>query len=74
MQKVIEGVMKGVDPVGGFSVPLTADALIDKLNGKVVVDMEEQACNEALAGLNAYYKVHPHLAIRQSAYIKLLSC
>ncbi|KZL63530.1 vacuolar sorting protein vps1 [Colletotrichum incanum] len=33
------------------------DRLIDALQPKMCVNMDQQACEEALAGLNAYYKV-----------------
>ncbi|GKT63428.1 dynamin family protein [Colletotrichum tofieldiae] len=34
-----------------------ADGLINALQPKICVNMDQQACEEALAGLNAYYKV-----------------
>ncbi|KAK2031929.1 vacuolar sorting protein VPS1 [Colletotrichum zoysiae] len=37
--------------------PADRDRLVDALQPKITVDMDQQACEEALAGLNAYYKV-----------------
>ncbi|KAK2058613.1 hypothetical protein LY76DRAFT_654818 [Colletotrichum caudatum] len=37
--------------------PTDRDLLVDALQPKITVDMDQQACEEALAGLNAYYKV-----------------
>ncbi|KAF6817471.1 dynamin [Colletotrichum sojae] len=37
--------------------PHDLDRLIRVLQPKICVDMDQQACEEALAGLNAYYKV-----------------
>ncbi|KAK2035912.1 vacuolar sorting protein VPS1 [Colletotrichum somersetense] len=37
--------------------PADRDLLVDALQPKIIVDMDQQACEEALAGLNAYYKV-----------------
>ena len=34
-----------------------AEKLLGALQRRVLIDMDEQACSEALAGLNAYYKV-----------------
>jgi len=42
---------------GNSPFNMSADALIALLSKSVTVDMDEQACTEALAGLNAYYKV-----------------
>ncbi|KAK1961982.1 vacuolar sorting protein VPS1 [Colletotrichum sublineola] len=39
------------------SYPADRDLLVDVLQPKVNVNMDQQACEEALAGLNAYYKV-----------------
>jgi hypothetical protein len=33
--------------------------LFSSLKTRVIVDMTEQACEESLAALNAYYKVEP---------------
>lgn len=45
-----------MDKVNG-SNSMTTPQLVEILRNKVVVDMDEQACKEALPGLNAYYKV-----------------
>ncbi|MCJ1232038.1 hypothetical protein MMC12_008719, partial [Toensbergia leucococca] len=58
IQKAVEGT--AVDWNGKFHVSnttLDSDKLLASLQKRVVVDMDEQACLEALAGLNAYYKV-----------------
>jgi hypothetical protein len=34
-----------------------AERLIGSLQRRIIIDMDEQACSEALAGLQAYYKV-----------------
>lgn len=34
-----------------------AEKLLASLQSRITVDMDKQACSEALAGLNAYYKV-----------------
>lgn len=34
-----------------------AEKLLTSLQKRIIVDMDEQACNEALIGLRAYYKV-----------------
>ncbi|KAK1996184.1 vacuolar sorting protein VPS1 [Colletotrichum falcatum] len=39
------------------SCPGDCDRLVDALQPKICVNMDQQACEEALAGLNAYYKV-----------------
>ena len=35
-----------------------AEKLLASLQGRIMVDMDKQACSEALAGLDAYYKVN----------------
>lgn len=39
---------------------IDAEKLLASLQKHVIVNMEGQACAEALAGLQAYYKVHSH--------------
>ncbi|OLN97026.1 Interferon-induced GTP-binding protein Mx2 [Colletotrichum chlorophyti] len=39
------------------NLPEDMDRLLNSLQLRICVDMERQACNEALAGLKAYYKV-----------------
>jgi len=38
---------------------IDTEKLLASLQRRIIVDMEEQACAEALAGLSAYYKVDP---------------
>ena len=40
---------------------ISRDSLVAALQRQVNVDMDDQACSEAEAGLNAYYKVALHL-------------
>ncbi|KAK1987081.1 vacuolar sorting protein VPS1 [Colletotrichum cereale] len=40
-----------------MSCPEDRDLLVDALQPKISANMDQQACEEALAGLNAYYKV-----------------
>ena len=39
------------------NISVDADRLLASLQKRIIVDMEAQACTEALAGLQAYYKV-----------------
>jgi hypothetical protein len=63
LRKSIQKVMRGViddDFHGKLHVSNTitdVDKLLASLERKVIVDMDDQACTEALASLNAYYKV-----------------
>jgi hypothetical protein len=63
LKKSIQQVMRGViddDFNGKLHVSNTLpdmDRLLASLQKRVVVNMDDQACAEALAGLNAYYKV-----------------
>jgi hypothetical protein len=63
MKASIQKAMKGVideDWNGKLHVSNTAfdsSKLLASLQNRVIVDMDDQACAEALAGLNAYYKV-----------------
>ena len=36
---------------------MDAEKLLALLQSRITVDIDKQACSEALAGLNAYYKV-----------------
>lgn len=36
---------------------MSTAALVGALRNEFIVDMDEQACSEAMAGLDAYYKV-----------------
>lgn len=42
-----------------------SEKLLASLQKRVIVDMDEQACAEALAGLSAYYKVRIRLLLHQ---------
>lgn len=63
LKKAIQSAMKGVvneDWHGKFHVSnnqLDSEKLLASLQRRVVVNMDDQACSEALAGLTAYYKV-----------------
>ena len=63
LKKAIQNAMKGAvneDWNGKFHVSnnqLDSDKLLASLQKRVVVNMDDQACSEALAGLTAYYKV-----------------
>lgn len=63
LRKSIQQVMRGViddDFNGKLHVSNTVpdmDKLLASLQRKVIVNMDDQACAEALAGLNGYYKV-----------------
>jgi hypothetical protein len=39
------------------NTPMDSVKLLASLQNRVIVNMDDQACSEALAGLNAYYKV-----------------
>lgn len=58
IQEAVEGTAN--DWNGKFHISnttLDANKLLASLQKRVIVNMDEQACAEALAGLNAYYKV-----------------
>ncbi|KAK1808515.1 hypothetical protein LTR12_017127 [Friedmanniomyces endolithicus] len=63
-QKAIEQALEkvNVDP-DGFAPPaignMSADMLITAVRQNVIVNMDEQACSEALEALHAYYKARP---------------
>lgn len=44
----------------GFNVLMDPIKILAALQNRVIVNMDDQACSEALAGLNAYYKVCYH--------------
>lgn len=55
-----------VDWNGRFHVSNTqvdAEKLLTSLQSRITVNMDSQACEEALAGLNAYYKVNTSSAL-----------
>lgn len=62
-QDLIERALENVDGVdedalGGEAISnMNVDILIDALRSNVVVDVDEQACSEALDELESYYKV-----------------
>lgn len=47
----------GVDDDGDKNSTVDVDKILASLRSRVTVDMDEQACDEAEAGLSAYYKV-----------------
>lgn len=59
MQKTVAKVPVGTS--GDMSmervINMTPDTLINSLHGHLIVDMDEQACSEALVDLDAYYEV-----------------
>jgi hypothetical protein len=58
VEKAIQGAMD--DNGGKLHVSNTSfdhEKLFDSLNNRIIVDMDEQACSEALEDLEAYYKV-----------------
>ncbi|OQN96115.1 hypothetical protein B0A48_18361 [Cryoendolithus antarcticus] len=55
-QKMIEQAMVKADPDQGGAI-VTAEAILSAIRRNITVNMDEQACSEALDGLNAYYKV-----------------
>jgi len=63
LKKAIQSAMKVVvneDWNGKFHISnnqLDSDKLLASLQKRVIVNMDDQACSEALAGLTAYYKV-----------------
>ena len=59
VQELIKGAMDRIDNANGGnkSSTMTSAALVGALQNEVIVDMDQQACSEALAGFNAYYKV-----------------
>ncbi|TIC93552.1 Interferon-induced GTP-binding protein Mx3 [Colletotrichum higginsianum] len=52
-----QGVMNGLTSRYDMRISEDRDQLIKILQPKMCVNMDQQACEEALAGLNAYYKV-----------------
>ncbi len=40
---------------------MSAETLVAAIRQNIVVNMDEQACSEALEGLRAYYKASPFL-------------
>ncbi len=59
IQKAMHGVVEH-DWNGKLHVsntPMDSGRLLAALQNRVIVDMDDQACSEAKAGLNAYYKV-----------------
>ena len=44
-----------------------ADKLLASLQKRIIVDMDVQACTEALAGLSAYYRASPPPATLRNA-------
>ncbi len=72
LKTVINDAMKSVaseDRNGKFhvsNIQVDFDKLLSSLQNRVVVDMDDQACSEAQAGLTAYYKVcsaHKRIAL-----------
>jgi hypothetical protein len=45
------------------NTPVHMEKLCSSLKNRVVVDMTEQACEESLEALNAYYKVNVHTTL-----------
>ncbi|KAK0953915.1 hypothetical protein LTR91_023585 [Friedmanniomyces endolithicus] len=65
-QKTIEQAMEKVnvdpDDLEGTAVGNTsAETLVAAIRQNIVVNMDEQACSQALEGLRAYYKASPFL-------------
>ena len=52
---------------------ISSNDLTAAIQKQVTVDMDEQACSEALAGLNAYYKVKPFFCTSTSAQMLTLT-
>lgn len=63
LKKAIQTAMKGAvdeDWNGKFHIsntPIDSEKLLASLQRRIIVNMDDQACAEALTGLNAYYKV-----------------
>ncbi|KFZ23290.1 hypothetical protein V502_02231 [Pseudogymnoascus sp. VKM F-4520 (FW-2644)] len=55
MQSIVEHDQNG--KLHACKTAMDSLKLIVSLQNRVIVDMDDQACSEALAGLNAYYKV-----------------
>ena len=49
-----------------------AAELLSALQSRIIVDMDEQACVEALSGLRADYKVTPHTSTEPYSHANLI--
>lgn len=63
MEKAVQKVDTNTASFGGQAISLTPEALIASLHDKIIVDMDERACSEALVDLEAYYKVSRYLSL-----------
>lgn len=66
MQKAMRAAVEK-DWHGKFHVsntPLELEKVLASLQKRVIVNMDDQACAEAMGGLQAYYKANSHLASR----------
>ncbi len=57
MEKTVQKVNANQAGFGGQVINMTPETLIASLSGKIILDMDERACSEALVDLEAYYKV-----------------
>jgi hypothetical protein len=57
MEKTVQKVNANQAGFGGQVINMTPESLIQSLSGKIILDMDERACSEALVDLEAYYKV-----------------
>ena len=57
MEKTVQKVNANQAGFGGQVINMTPESLIASLSGKIILDMDERACSEALVDLEAYYKV-----------------
>ncbi|KAK5691793.1 hypothetical protein LTR17_025545 [Elasticomyces elasticus] len=73
-QRAVEQALEkvNVDP-DGFAPPsignMSADMLITAVRKNVIVNMDEQACSEALEALRAYYKARPLSLLAMKTFV-----